>query len=1130
MIVLLIMVGICLAGVAWIAIRARLMFYFGVRNIPRRRAQSVLIVLGLMLSTLIVSAAFTTGDTLDYSVTKVAYDALGPLDLTANLRGSSRSAGPAPYVDAAFVPQLRDALASDPDVAGVLPALREQAPVVNPRTSLGQPNAVVMGNDAQAIDDIHGLLASKGGQPLSLASLAPDEVLINTTLADKIDARQGDVLQVYFDPQAPVQLRVAGILHSSLLSAASGNFGLGADDPGGLVLPIDTVATLTGHAGQINFLGFTLKGGERGAVKLADRARDRIESVLTADPRFNSIPFVRTYIAAKAAGDRGIGTLVRADKAQAVRQASTIGSVATSIFIVLGLFSIAAGVMLIFLIFVMLAAERKPEMGMMRAIGVRRLGLIQSFVAEGTMYDLLSGAVGAALGILVSFAGIVGGTHLIAGGSVPVYAHVTGRSVVVAYCLGLVLTFATVLISSFRVSRLNISAAIRDLPDIASVGRERFLRARPIRTGAGALICALSAAAFLFGLAGRHQRPATALVYLGCLLGLWGLIWLVRGIGGPWVLTQATLALVLGAVLFVAGRLSRDPFPFQLSVSLLLLGAAQVARFLGGRPRTIYTTAGLALFIYWALPQGASRFLAGNLDGGGPEMFFLSGIMMVTGSTLVLVYNAELLTGMFSLDRNGLARYARAGAGLWLAAAVLALTRIFRSPLGDTVQLLYMVALLCAFAGIVGMLGARFPRFAPALKMAIAYPLASRFRTGMTIAMFSLIIFSLTLISTLNANFAALFASPDAQGGWDIRGSTIPEKPIVDLRGSLRQNNAALDPGKLLAVGRRSADAEEGPRRELRNAGEDDKNWKRYQIVEADDEYLRRNRIKLQAIANGYGDRQAVWDAVAQTPGLAVISANAIRTSGFRDPQSFAINGLTTTEKQFDPVTVQTRDPRTGKTGQVTIIGIVDRGVADSAYSGMVMSAATFEPIFGAVPLPDYFIRLSPGVDAKTAAKQLRAALLTSGFQAESFSELLGKQQQLQLGFNYLLQGFMGLGLLVGIAALGVIAFRSVVERRQQIGMLRALGFQRSTVALSFLLESTFIAILGILAGVVGATLLARNIFHGGTFGVTGAQFFIPWQQVVAFVAAGYVFSLLMTIVPSRGAARIPIAEALRYE
>ena len=42
----------------------------------------------------------------------------------------------------------------------------------------------------------------------------------------------------------------------------------------------------------------------------------------------------------------------------------------------------------------------------------------------------------------------------------------------------------------------------------------------------------------------------------------------------------------------------------------------------------------------------------------------------------------------------------------------------------------------------------------------------------------------------------------------------------------------------------------------------------------------------------------------------------------------------------------------------------------------------------------------------------------------------------------------MGLGLIVGVAALGVITARAVVERRQQIGVLRAIGFRRRMVQL----------------------------------------------------------------------------------
>ena len=59
----------------------------------------------------------------------------------------------------------------------------------------------------------------------------------------------------------------------------------------------------------------------------------------------------------------------------------------------------------------------------------------------------------------------------------------------------------------------------------------------------------------------------------------------------------------------------------------------------------------------------------------------------------------------------------------------------------------------------------------------------------------------------------------------------------------------------------------------------------------------------------------------------------------------------------------------------------------------------------------------------------------------------------------------MGLGLIVGVAALGVISARAVVERRQQIGVLRAIGFRKRMVQLSFLLESSFIALTSIVVG-----------------------------------------------------------------
>ena len=72
--------------------------------------------------------------------------------------------------------------------------------------------------------------------------------------------------------------------------------------------------------------------------------------------------------------------------------------------------------------------------------------------------------------------------------------------------------------------------------------------------------------------------------------------------------------------------------------------------------------------------------------------------------------------------------------------------------------------------------------------------------------------------------------------------------------------------------------------------------------------------------------------------------------------------------------------------------------------------------------------------------------------------------------------GFMGLGLIVGVAALGVITARAVVERRQQIGVLRAIGFRKRMVQLTFLIESSFVALTSIVVGTALGLVVAHNV------------------------------------------------------
>src|SRR6266540_2315474 len=67
--------------VGFLAWRKPILLRLALRNIPRRRAQTVLIVFGLMLATLLITAAFGTGDTMTYSMREAFTASLGGTDI-----------------------------------------------------------------------------------------------------------------------------------------------------------------------------------------------------------------------------------------------------------------------------------------------------------------------------------------------------------------------------------------------------------------------------------------------------------------------------------------------------------------------------------------------------------------------------------------------------------------------------------------------------------------------------------------------------------------------------------------------------------------------------------------------------------------------------------------------------------------------------------------------------------------------------------------------------------------------------------------------------------------------------------------------------------------------------------------
>ncbi len=1087
------LLGASVLTVAILGMANRTMFKFGLRNIPRRGLQSVLVVVGLALATLITTAAFVTGDTVDHSLTKDVYSVFGRSDVDVSWNGERDFGrdqgavieGDMVYADGSAVDALEQHFAGDADIDAFLPFLNVAAPVTNLTTNDAKPAIQLTGVDFARLDKVGGLTMLNGNRA-SADDLGSDGVFLSKRAADDLHAKLGDSLAVTLDGKT-TNYRVAGIVRDEL---ASGVQGLSYSNvPGGLVMPVAQLRELAGfHNNEVSSITVALHGDVRSTADLAEPVTDRLNAYLEGDGAQIFGPnVVKT---------QDSGATAYAAKYNQIEDAELTGNVMTTLFLVLGLFSMAAGVMLIFMIFVMLAAERRAEMGMARAVGAQRGDIVKSFLAEGMAYSLLAGLIGVGAGILSAWL-LVDVLLKATGGNYfnLIEMQITPQALVIGYSLGVVLTFVTVIFASLKASHVNIVAAIRQLPDDRKPESKRKTRWKWVVAGIPAMIV-----------------PP---------LGIW---WFFRkGIGLPWAWIVGPTGLGVAALFMMLGKSSEVLFPFALGISLVPLCLAAMARQLRVPNRPLWTLVGIIMGFYWLMPASLHDRLFGHFDSD-IEMFVLSGVMIVISFTLVIVFNARLLTSLFSRSGEGVKAYGAAFLTA-VAAGALAVIGFAMRDSGDGLgQLFYLAAGLVLPMALTIAASVRYPALAPALKMAIAYPLSNRFRTGMTIAMFSLIVFSLTVFSVLLANFDAAFLGGDARANMDVMTTASGTSTVRDVPAALQQANSPVA-NDVAGYGRTTiaSGGQVVSQPGIENDGI-------YPVIGADDGFLGSLNTTLQAYANGYTDERAVMDLVRTDPSYALVDTSAVGIS-FNDTFDWTVDDVTITDDRFDPFQLTITNPVTGASSTVTVIGVLRTQLPSATVSGIYVDETAYTGLFGQPEYRRGFIRLAEGADSREVARGIESALAVQGVKAESVEQIFADMSATNTAFNRMFQAFMALGLLVGIAGLGVIAFRSVVERRQQIGMLRAIGYQRRTVTLTFILESSFIAVMGILSGVVGGAILGRNLLTSPDF-TDGAdiKFAMPWNEIIIVIAASFLFSLLMTWWPSRDASRVPVADALRYE
>ncbi|HEX2514765.1 MAG TPA: FtsX-like permease family protein, partial [Chloroflexota bacterium] len=1138
----------------------------GLRQLPRRPSQTVLIVAGLMLSTALVAASLATGDTITRAIRSAAVRELGRLDEVVTFSPTARpgGAGGDPFSGTIFFPgevagRLASRLTEDPalrqDVEGSTPAIWLGCTMLDLTSRQTAP--VSLRALPPDYPPVFGALIDGAGRPLSLASLTPGEVIVAGAARGALAVQEGDDLSCTA-LGVPMRWRVAAI---------AGSEGLGAGQGVSLYLPLAHLRAALGpgptggQAEAINQIWIANRGDAVSSATRSDRVVEAVRPALVDTAAMGEVrrllarPELRAALAARrgnlperaqrslaellAEVDRPApesGTLDRLLRSQSLRNtligaardtrdaelgdalsttlqratgfqvqplkqqileiAERAGNVITTIFLLFSLLSIAAGLLLVFLIFSLLAASRRSELGIARALGTGRGHLIAMFTFEGVAYALLAAVAGVPAGLLISrlllallLWGVESGRFGFAGVAGQVSQTVTWyaapRSAVLAACLGLLLTVLTVSVAAWRVTRVTIVTAIRDLPDPP---------ARPSRVAA------------------------------------WGWLGLLPA----------------GGALVALGLAWGQTFPFALGVSCLVFFLGVLIARLSSE-RVGATAAGLLLAGYWALPFDAQQRLGLPRLASGIEIFGLAGVLMVAGAVWAISANGDLF--------------------LRLSTATLA-------ALG---------------------------RPAPALRLAAAHLWRHPFRTGVTTTMFALVVFMLTVMQVITAAAVQFHADPAiTYGGWGLRGqlaATAAQRPETGAPERLAENPDLAAP----AVGQGTAPAANpapavatptappaAPRRAaqevalaagaapelqpyvaaagVRSSGfyvltqlsAPAPTWGGYPVSAIDAGFAAGGGIPLQTRAPGYASDAAVWEAVAGDPSLAVIDANALPSPQLRGTTNlstlaFSLFGLSDNQAQMEPLPLWIGNPGAALGGgaapstagaagatesgpsagarKVTVIGVIDRRAAVN-FRGLHVSPSLLQSLGPPLrPLSTrLFFRLQPGVDVNEARAALGAAFFAEGLQTEDLLERFQNESGPLLLASRMLQLFVGLGLFVGIAALGVISTRAAVERRQEIGVLRAIGLSRSGVAGSLLLEAALVVLLGSVLGIGLGLILCYNVFDVQFFDrfQQGLKLAVPWSELLLTVALTCAAALVATWLPARQASRVPPIAAIR--
>ena len=180
--------------------------------------------------------------------------------------------------------------------------------------------------------------------------------------------------------------------------------------------------------------------------------------------------------------------------------------------------------------------------------------------------------------------------------------------------------------------------------------------------------------------------------------------------------------------------------------------------------------------------------------------------------------------------------------------------------------------------------------------------------------------------------------------------------------------------------------------------------------------------------------------------------------------------------------------------------------------------------------LDELKVRITPGIEPAEAGLAIDHLLTRRHGEQDDYqlvvpARLLAQHQQTQRIFTIVMSAVAGISLLVGGIGIMNIMLASVMERKSEIGLLRAIGARENDIVRQFLVEAMVIALIGAGIGVLLGIVLAYAI-------AAFAGWAVAWSVLVILIAVVVCVGIAVGfgVYPAMSAARLDPVTALQSE